>query len=260
MPSASIPRELISWNVNGVRAAMDKGLRDLVHDRMPDVLCLQETKARAEQVDTSWLKALGYHVHFHSAEKAGYSGTAVWSRVTPIDIETGIGVKKHDAEGRVMTVNFGEFDLVNVYTPNSQNELKRLAYRQLWDKAFLSFLRKRSRQRPVIVCGDLNCAHQEIDLARPKANRRSAGFTDEEREGLSRLLDAGWLDSFRQFDDQPDRYTWWSYRGGARQRNIGWRIDYFLVASSFWDAVESAEILANVMGSDHCPVSLILNG
>ncbi|TWT71332.1 exodeoxyribonuclease III [Crateriforma conspicua] len=250
--------QLVSWNVNGIRAAMDKGFRDFVVDHQPDMLCLQETKAKPEQVDTSWADDLGYTQIWNPAEKAGYSGTSVWTKVAPNKHTLGIGLDHHDREGRVITATFDDFHLVNVYTPNSQRGLKRLDYRMQWDADFLEYLRKLNRRKPVIFCGDLNCSHQEIDLANPKANRKNAGFTDQERAGLDAIATAKFVDSFRVFDDSPDRYTWWTYRNNARERNIGWRLDYFWVAKKFWDRVADAKILDQVFGSDHCPVQLTL--
>ncbi|QDV65964.1 exodeoxyribonuclease III [Crateriforma conspicua] len=250
--------QLVSWNVNGIRAAMEKGFRDFVVDHQPDMLCLQETKAKPEQVDTSWADDLGYTQIWNPADKAGYSGTSVWTKVAPNKHTLGIGLDHHDREGRVITATFDDFHLVNVYTPNSQRGLKRLDYRMQWDADFLEYLRKLNRRKPVIFCGDLNCSHQEIDLANPKANRKNAGFTDQERAGLDAIATAKFVDSFRVFDDSPDRYTWWTYRNNARERNIGWRLDYFWVAKKFWDRVADAKILDQVFGSDHCPVQLTL--
>ncbi|MCC9602463.1 exodeoxyribonuclease III [Stieleria sp. JC731] len=248
--------KLVSWNVNGIRAAMDKGLRSYVETEQPDVLCFQETKASAEQVQTDWAAALGYHQYWNSAEKKGYSGTAIWSKIEPSKINHGIGIVDHDSEGRVLTATFDDFHLVNVYTPNAQRGLARLDYRQIWDAAFLEYVKKLNRRKPVIFCGDVNCAHKEIDLANPKANRKNAGFTEEERAGLDNVCSAGFIDSFRHFDPSPEKYTWWTYRMNARARNIGWRLDYFWVAKRFIDRIESAGIRDDIMGSDHCPVEL----
>lgn len=250
--------KLVSWNVNGIRAAMDKGLRAYLESDRPDVVCLQEVKAMADQVDTGPLEALGYQAIWNSAQKKGYSGTAIFTKVQPKQHRLGIGVDEHDTEGRVITATFEDFHLVTVYTPNSQRELARLDYRIRWDADFLAYLKKLNRRKPVIFCGDVNCAHQEIDLANPKANRKNAGFTDQERAGLDAVAAAGFIDSFRQFDDAPGKYTWWTYRGGARERNVGWRLDYFWVAKKFWDRVASAAIRPDILGSDHCPVELIL--
>ncbi len=252
--------KLVSWNVNGIRAAMDKGLRGFVEAEQPDVLCLQETKAHPDQVDLSWADELGYNRLWNCATKKGYSGTSLWSKMPPRSHQLGLGLGEHDQEGRVITASFDDFHLVNVYTPNSQRGLTRLAYRQLWDAAFLDFVKKLNRRKPVIFCGDVNCAHKEIDLANPKANRKNAGFTDEERAGLDAVAAAGFVDSFRAFDEGPDNYSWWTYRNNARERNIGWRLDYFWVADKFWKhgGVQNARIRPDIFGSDHCPVELTL--
>ncbi|MGI9244168.1 MAG: exodeoxyribonuclease III [Verrucomicrobiales bacterium] len=250
--------KLISWNVNGVRAALGKGLADFFVAEAPDILCLQETKAHPEQVDMGWLDE-GYHQFWNSAEKKGYSGTAIFSKYEPISESYGFGQKKHDSEGRVITLEFPDYYVVTVYTPNAQNELRRLDYRMEWDRAFLRHLRKLEKHKPVVFCGDLNVAHKEIDLARPKQNRKNAGFSDEERAGFDKLVKAGFVDTFREFDDGPENYTWWSYRAGARGKNIGWRIDYWCVSQALRDQVRGAGILADVMGSDHCPVVLELD-
>ena len=250
--------QLVSWNVNGIRAAMDKGFRDFVATEQPEVLCLQETKAEPGQVDLSWADSLGYHQVWNCATKKGYSGTSIWSKDRPKKAVLGIGIDQHDAEGRVITATFDEFHVVNVYTPNAQRGLARLDYRQQWDIDFLAYVRKLNRRKPVIFCGDLNCAHKEIDLANPKSNRKNAGFTEEERAGVDRIIDAGFVDSFRHFDQSPDQYSWWTYRSGARERNIGWRLDYFCVAQKFMDCVSGASIRSDIFGSDHCPVELTL--
>ena len=251
--------KLISWNVNGIRASMDNGFRDFVETDEPDVLCLQETKAEPSQVDLSWADGLGYHQVWNCAAKRGYSGTSIWSRVAPKKVVLGMGINEHDNEGRVVTATFEGFHLVNVYTPNSQRGLNRLDYRLQWDAAFLVYVKKLNRRKPVIFCGDVNCAHKEIDLANPKSNRKNAGFTDEERAGLDKIVDAGFLDSFREFDESPGKYSWWTYRSDARQRNIGWRLDYFWVAKKFFDRVKGARIRSEVFGSDHCPVELTIS-
>lgn len=251
---------LVSWNVNGIRATLDKGaLPAFVQQFHPEVLCLQETKARPEQVELP-LEFAGYHSFWNSADKPGYSGTAVFSRCAPLHAHHGLGIADHDSEGRVLTLEFPDFHLVNVYTPNAQNELRRLPYRMQWDDAFRSFVsRLDASGKPVVFCGDLNVAHQEIDLARPAENRRSAGFSDEERAGFSKLLDAGFVDTFRHLHpDQRDAYSWWSFRGGARARNVGWRIDYFCTSTRLADRVADAAIHPGITGSDHCPVSLTL--
>ncbi|MDA8744992.1 exodeoxyribonuclease III [Rubripirellula amarantea] len=249
---------MTSWNVNGIRAAMDKGFRDYVESDRPDVLCLQEVKAERDQVDLSWADELGYHQVWNSAQKKGYSGTSVWSLAKPTKHQLGLGIDDHDSEGRVITVTFDDFHLVNVYTPNSQRGLTRLEYRQVWDQVFLDHLLKLNRRKPVIFCGDLNCSHQEIDLANPKSNKKNAGFTIEERSGLDAVVNAGFVDSFRHFEDGPGHYTWWTYRSDARARNIGWRLDYFWVAKRFMSQVTSAKIRCDVHGSDHCPVELFV--
>lgn len=253
--------KLISWNVNGIRAAIGKGFADFVTEHHPDILCLQETKAHPDQVKlpAGLGEEDGWHIFWNSAEKKGYSGTAVFSRVAPLNVIDGIGVAEHDREGRVISAEYDDFFLVNVYTPNAQNELRRLPYRMEWDAAFLKWLKKLNRKKPVIYCGDLNVAHREIDLARPAANRRNPGFTDEERGGFDKLVGAGFVDSFRHFHpDEPDHYSWWSYRANARANNVGWRIDYFGVAKKFLPNAKRAAILSDVMGSDHCPVQLEL--
>ena len=249
--------KLISWNVNGIRAVLGKGLAQFVADEQPDILCLQETKANQEQVDMGWLGD-DYHQFWNSAEKKGYSGTAIFSRRKPLGVSYGMGEEKFDTEGRVISLEFRSYYVVTVYTPNSQNELRRLDYRMEWDAAFLEHLKRLEENKPVIFCGDLNVAHKEIDLARPKANRKNAGFTDEERAGFDRLVEAGFVDTFREFDDGPENYSWWSYRAGARGKNIGWRIDYWCVSAALRKKLKGASILADVMGSDHCPVQLEL--
>ncbi len=249
---------LVSWNVNGIRATLGKGLEEFVVQHAPDILCLQETKAREEQVDLP-LAFGAYSRYWNSAVKPGYSGTAIFSKVPPITVRSGMGIPEHDQEGRVITAEYADFTLVTVYTPNSQDELRRLPYRMQWDTDFLQYLKQTEQDfgKPVIFCGDLNVSHQEIDLARPKENRRNAGFSDEERQGFSKILDAGFTDSFRHlFPEKTGAYSWWSYRGGARARNVGWRLDYFCLSSSMREKIADAEILAQVTGSDHCPVSL----
>jgi exodeoxyribonuclease-3 len=250
--------KIVSWNVNGIRAAMEKGLRDFVQSEMPDVLCLQEVKAELDQIDLSWAVDLGYQTHLASGVRKGYSGTAILTRIPPLQVRNGLGQDEHDQEGRVIVATYPYFHLVNVYTPNAQRGLLRLDYRLRWDADFLAFLQRLRTEKPVIFCGDLNCAHQEIDLANPKQNRRNAGFTDEERAGLSRILEAGFLDSFRQFEAGPSHYTWWSHRFDARSRNIGWRIDYFMVDSTIWERVEASSIRPEIQGSDHCPIELLI--
>lgn len=246
--------KLVSWNVNGIRASMDKGLRDYLSTCDADVVCLQEVKAERQQADLKWLE--GYEVLWNSAVKKGYSGTAVLARLPFHQHSLGMGILEHDKEGRVISVEFPDFHLVNVYTPNAQEELKRLPYRLQWDEAFRNHLKKLEKSKPVLVCGDLNVAHQEIDIARPKENRRNPGFSDEERESFSRMLDAGFVDTFRHFEPGPHHYSWWSYRGGARERNVGWRIDYWLASEALRKALKGSRIRPEILGSDHCPVEL----
>lgn len=248
--------KLLSWNVNGIRAVLGKGFPDFVATEKPDILCLQETKARPEQVSLP-LEMAGYHDFWSSAEKPGYSGVAVFTREKPIAVQEGLGIDHHDREGRVLTLEFHEFILVNVYTPNAQDGLRRLDYRLSWDDAFRTHVTREALRKPVIFCGDLNVAHQEIDLARPRENRFNPGFSDQERSSFDKLLDAGFADTYRHL--HPHRtgaYSWWSYRANARQNNVGWRIDYFGVSRPFLDRVRSADILPHVHGSDHCPVGI----
>lgn len=250
--------KLISWNVNGLRACCDKGFRDAFMALNADFFCLQETKMQAGQLD---LDFEGYQSYWNYAEKKGYSGTAIFSRHTPLNVSYGIGIDEHDHEGRVITLEMPKFFLVTVYTPNSQDELKRLDYRMEWEDDFKNYLLELDARKPVVVCGDLNVAHKEIDLKNPKTNRRNAGFTDEEREKFSQLLEAGFTDSFRHF--YPDRegiYSWWSYRFKAREKNAGWRIDYFLVSNRLKDQLTGADIHTAVFGSDHCPVEVDIDG
>tara|TARA_R110002096_G_scaffold85802_20_gene197907 strand:+ start:2346 stop:3104 length:759 start_codon:yes stop_codon:yes gene_type:complete len=248
--------KLISWNVNGIRAVLKKNFLEFLDEHQPDVLLLQEVKAERDQVEQDF-EGSGWHVSWNHAVKKGYSGVAALSREKPISVSAGIGVEEHDQEGRVLTLEFEDFYVVGVYTPNSQNELRRLPYRMDWNAAFLDHVKGLEKSKPVIFTGDLNVAHQEIDLARPKANRKSAGFSDEERAGFDDILAAGFVDTFRHFHpDEPDHYSWWSYRGGARAKNVGWRLDYFCVSAGLMDRVNSSIILPEVLGSDHCPVQL----
>ena len=248
--------KLISWNVNGIRANIKKGFMDFFKEVDADILCIQETKCQAGQVE---LELDGYYQYWNYAEKKGYSGTAVFTKVKPIEIHYGIGKDQHDKEGRVLTLEFDDFYLVNVYTPNSQPELVRLSYRMEWENDFRDYLKTIEIHKPVILCGDLNVAHQEIDLKNPKTNRKSAGFSDEERAKMTELIGVGFIDTFRHFyPDKIGAYTWWSYLGKARERNTGWRIDYFMVSEAIKDKVKSADILSEVMGSDHCPVELVI--
>ena len=250
--------KLVSWNVNGLRAALGKGMQEQLDALNADVLCLQEIKARPEQVADLWL-ASWPHALWNPAERPGYSGVLILSKVQPLSTSRGIGVPEHDSEGRVATMEFPDFYLVCCYTPNSQNELARLPYRQEWDAAFRKYVGNLANTKPVVFCGDLNVAHQEIDIARPDSNHFSAGFSDEERAGFTQLLQAGFADTFRRLHpDTKDAYSWWSFRGGARARNVGWRIDYFCVSESLLPRVQSAEIHPNITGSDHCPVSITL--
>ncbi len=247
----------ISWNVNGLRSALKKGFADFAAEADPDILCLQETRAEPHQVE---LEMPGRCVYWNPARRKGYSGTTIFTRIEPMDVRTGLGDEDLDGEGRVLTLEFAGHFLVNVYTPNSQRELARLPHRQKWDIAFLAHLKELEKSKPVVCCGDLNVSHQEIDLANPRSNRRNAGFTDEERAGFSAFLEAGFIDTFRELN--PGRegcYTWWSYRSAARERNVGWRLDYFLISGALRPRLAGAEILADVHGSDHCPVALDLD-
>jgi exodeoxyribonuclease-3 len=248
--------KLISWNVNGIRAALKKGFLDFVEAEKADIVCVQETKASPDVVEVEW--PAGYGAHWNWAEKKGYSGTLILSRKTPLGVMRGIGVDEHDREGRVLTAEYADFFLVNVYVPNAQRELTRLDYRQKWDRAFLRHLKALERTKPVIFCGDLNVAHTEIDLARPKDNVRNHGFTIEERTGFDALVAAGFVDTFREFEKAGGHYTWWSQMNNARPRNIGWRIDYFLASAALRPRLKSAKIYKDVIGSDHCPVGLEL--
>jgi len=253
MPS---PLTLSTWNVNGIRSAMGKGLQEYLTASAPDVLCLQETKAQEEQVDLSWLS--GYQAIWNSAVKKGYSGTCILSRVPYKLHSLGLGIAEHDQEGRVITLEFPAFYLVNVYTPNAQAELARLPYRLQWDAAYRAHLNMLNQKKPVLACGDLNCAHKEIDLANPKSNRKNPGFSDEERESFTQHLEAGFVDVLREFDQSPGLYTWWTMRtgGAARLNNIGWRLDYWLASVSLKSALKSCTIRTDIFGSDHCPVEM----
>ncbi|MDD6637894.1 MAG: exodeoxyribonuclease III [Lachnospiraceae bacterium] len=246
--------KLVSWNVNGLRACVQKNFMEDFKKLDADVFCLQETKLQEGQID---LDLPGYEQYWNYAEKKGYSGTAVFTKKTPLSVTYGIGVEEHDHEGRVITLEFEEFYLVTVYTPNSQNELKRLDYRMEWENAFRAYLLALKEKKGVIVCGDMNVAHKEIDLKNPKTNRQNAGFTDEERAKMTELLDSGFVDSFRYFyPDAEGIYSWWSYRFQARAKNAGWRIDYFLVSEELAERMDSASIHTDILGSDHCPVEL----
>ena len=248
--------KLISWNVNGLRACVQKGFLDFFHEADADIFCVQETKLQEGQIQ---LDLEGYEQYWNYAEKKGYSGTAIFSRHAPLNVTYGLGLEEHDKEGRVITLEMPDFFLVTVYTPNSQDGLKRLDYRMQWEEAFRAYLLQLDARKPVIVCGDLNVAHREIDLKNPKSNRKNAGFTDEEREKFGILLDSGFTDTFRFF--YPDRegiYSWWSYRFKAREKNAGWRIDYFLVSKRLEAQLKSATIHTEIFGSDHCPVEVDL--
>ena len=247
--------KLISWNVNGIRACLNKGFDEFFKSTDADIFCIQETKCRPEQVE--WLEYEGYMSYWNSAEKKGYSGTAVFTKIKPIAVTYGIGIEEHDHEGRVITMEYEDFYLVNVYTPNSKRELERLDYRQVWEDAMREYLLKLDKKKPVIMCGDLNVAHNEIDLANPKTNTQNAGFTIEERTKMTELLDAGFTDSYRYlYPEKEGKYTWWSYMRKSREKNIGWRIDYFIVSDRIKDKIKEASIYDDVLGSDHCPVGL----
>lgn len=249
--------KFISWNVNGLRACNDKGFSDVFAQLDADFFCLQETKMQAGQLDLSFP---GYDSYWNYAEKKGYSGTAIFTRHQPLAVTYGLGIEEHDHEGRVITLEMPHFYLVTVYTPNSQDELRRLDYRMTWEDAFRDYLLKLDAQKPVIVCGDLNVAHQEIDLKNPRTNRRNAGFTDEERAQFSRLLESGFTDTFRYFyPEQKEIYSWWSYRFRAREKNAGWRIDYFVVSNALQEKLQGAHIHTDIFGSDHCPVEVTID-
>ena len=246
--------KFISWNVNGLRACMGKGFMDFFNEIDADIFCLQETKLSEGQIE---LDTPGYHQYWNYAEKKGYSGTAVFTKKEPISVTYGIGIEEHDHEGRVITAEFDDFYFVDVYVPNSQRELTRLDYRMVWEDAFLSYVKKLDEKKPVIYCGDLNVAHKEIDLKNPKSNHMNAGFTDQERECFTRVTESGFIDSFRYFyPDEKDKYSWWSYMFKAREKNAGWRIDYFVVSEKIKDRMVDAKIHADILGSDHCPVEL----
>ena len=248
--------KLISWNVNGLRACVGKGFYESLATLDADVVCLQETKLQAGQIDIS---LEGYETYWNYADKKGYSGTAIFTRRHPLSVTYGLGIDLHDHEGRIITAEYEDFYLVTAYVPNSQDGLRRLDYRQQWDKDLRAYLKELETRKPVVLCGDLNVAHREIDLKNPKSNRKHAGFTDEEREGFQQLLDAGFVDTFRHFyPDQTDIYSWWSYRFRAREKNAGWRIDYFVVSEALRPLLESAAIHTEIFGSDHCPVEVVL--
>ncbi|MFR3730353.1 exodeoxyribonuclease III [Lacrimispora sp.] len=249
-------KKMISWNVNGLRACVEKGFLDYFNEVDADVFCIQESKLQEGQID---LPTPGYYQYWNYAEKKGYSGTAIFTKEKPLSVTYGIGEEEHDKEGRVIAAEFEEYYVVTCYTPNSQNELARLPYRMTWEEAFLAYLKRLEEKKPVIFCGDLNVAHKEIDLKNPKTNRKNAGFTDEERARFSLLLEAGFVDTYRYFYPETEGvYSWWSYRFSARQKNAGWRIDYFCVSECLKDRLESAAIHTEVLGSDHCPVELVI--
>lgn len=249
--------KLISWNVNGIRACLTKGFSDFFENVDADVFCIQETKCQEGQVDLSYP---GYTSYWNSAEKKGYSGTAIFTKKKPLTVTYGIGIEEHDKEGRVITLEFKNYYLVTIYTPNSKRELERLAYRQIWEDEIRRYLLTLSEKKPVVMCGDLNVAHQEIDLKNPKTNHGNAGFTDEEREKMTELLSAGFIDTYRHcYPDQTDAYTWWSYMGRAREKNVGWRIDYFITSKALKENIQDAMIYPEILGSDHCPVGLLLD-
>lgn len=251
--------KLVSWNVNGLRACLKKGFMDYFKAIDADIFCIQETKLQENQKDIEGLDLNGYYAFWNFAEKKGYSGTAVFTKYKPLSVSYGIGTPHHDKEGRVITLEYEKFFLVNTYTPNSQRGLTRLDYRMQWEEDFRSYLLKLDSLKPVILCGDLNVAHQEIDIKNPAANRRNAGFTDEEREKMTILLNSSFIDTFRYFyPDKKDAYTWWSYMHNAREKNIGWRVDYFIVSERLKDHLIDSQIHSEVMGSDHCPVVLIV--
>lgn len=249
--------KLISWNVNGIRACVQKGFLDFFKEVDADIFCIQESKLQAGQIE---LDLEGYHQYWNYAEKKGYSGTAIFTKQEPLSVTYGLGIEEHDKEGRVITLEFDKFYMVTVYTPNSQNELARLPYRMEWEEAFKDYLKKLDETKPVIICGDMNVAHKEIDLKNPKTNQKNAGFTIEERNKFTDLLESGFTDTFRYFyPDMEEIYSWWSYRFKAREKNAGWRIDYFLTSSSLDEKLAGAKIHTEILGSDHCPVELLIN-
>ncbi len=253
--------KLISWNVNGLRAVINKGFKEFFKEIDADIFCIQETKMQEAQLDENILEIFeGYNAYWNSAEKKGYSGTAIFTKQKPLNVTYGIGKEEHDKEGRVITLEFEKFYMVNIYTPNSKRELERLDYRQLWEDEIRAYLLKLKENKPVVMCGDLNVAHEEIDLKNPKTNRKNAGFTDEERAKMTELLNAGFVDTYRyKYPEVEGKYSWWSYMFHAREKNAGWRIDYFIVSENLKDKIEDAKILEDIYGSDHCPVELDLN-
>lgn len=248
--------KFISWNVNGIRACLTKGFMDFFNNEDADIFCLQETKVQAGQVE---LDLKGYYQYWNYAEKKGYSGTAVFTKQEPLSVKYGLGIEEHDKEGRVITLEFSDFYFITVYTPNSKTELERLDYRMVWEDEFRKYMQNLEKEKPVVVCGDLNVAHKEIDLKNPKTNRNNAGFTDEERNKFTELMNAGFIDTFRYFyPEQEGIYSWWSYRFKAREKNAGWRIDYFLTSASMKERLVSAKIHTEILGSDHCPIELVI--
>ncbi len=248
--------KLISWNVNGIRACVTKGFLDFFKEVDADMFCLQETKCQEGQIE---LEFPGYTSYWNSAEKKGYSGTAIFTKIKPISVKYGIGIEEHDLEGRVITLEFEKFYLITIYTPNSKRELERLEYRQIWEDEIRKYMNELNKSKPVVMCGDLNVAHKEIDLENPKTNRRNAGFTDEERNKMTELLDSGYIDSFRHiYPEKEKQYSWWSYMGRAREKNVGWRIDYFITSKSLGKNIQDAYIYPEIYGSDHCPVGISL--
>ena len=245
--------KLISWNVNGIRACLNKGFSDFFKEVNADIFCLQETKCQPEQIN---LEFEGYTSYWNSAERKGYSGTAIFTKKQPVNVTYGIGIEEHDIEGRIITLEFENFYLVTNYTPNAKRELERLDYRMVWEDEIRKYLLELNKKKPVIMCGDLNVAHEEIDLKNPKTNKGNAGFTNEEREKMTELLNAGFIDSYRYLYPEKIEYSWWSYMGHAREKNVGWRIDYFIVSNDFRENIKDATIYTEILGSDHCPVGL----
>ena len=245
--------KLISWNVNGIRACLNKGFSDFFKEVNADIFCLQETKCQPEQIN---LEFEGYTSYWNSAERKGYSGTAIFTKKQPVNVTYGIGIEEHDKEGRIITLEFENFYLVTNYTPNAKRELERLDYRMVWEDEIRKYLLELNKKKPVIMCGDLNVAHEEIDLKNPKTNKGNAGFTNEEREKMTELLNAGFIDSYRYLYPEKIEYSWWSYMGHAREKNVGWRIDYFIVSNDFRENIKDAKIYTEILGSDHCPVGL----
>ena len=245
--------KLISWNVNGIRACLNKGFSDFFKEVNADIFCLQETKCQPEQIN---LEFEGYTSYWNSAERKGYSGTAIFTKKQPVNVTYGIGIEEHDKEGRIITLEFENFYLVTNYTPNAKRELERLDYRMVWEDEIRKYLLELNKKKPVIMCGDLNVAHEEIDLKNPKTNKGNAGFTNEEREKMTELLNAGFIDSYRYLYQEKIEYSWWSYMGHAREKNVGWRIDYFIVSNDFRENIKDATIYTEILGSDHCPVGL----